>query len=267
VNSRRVKNTGRPVYGRMQPVNRPGRARVRTPRLSLWQWRLLILVALLVAALYGLLKLFAVNTVVVTAPGRAEEIKAETVKLTQAKWQQGNLLTLDDEQLVLDLQQADPLLRSVQVRRKWFHTIAVSALLKQPSLGWSSDNQSFLLDRDGTAIGVLPAGSKLPVVNDGSNLPVKVGQRVTTSRFVAFVTGMVPALAGVGVGVTSLDVKDTTLDLSVTTNKGYRLIMDTSREVSDEMVDLKAVLALLASQKKTPAEYIDLRVAGKAYYK
>jgi hypothetical protein len=90
---------------------------------------------------------------------------------------------------------------------------------------------------------------------------------VTTSRFVAFVGELVPALAANGIGATSLDVKETTLDLSVTTNKGYRLIFDTGRTVAEEMADLKAVLGLLATQKKTPAEYIDLRVSGKAYYK
>jgi cell division septal protein FtsQ len=216
---------------------------------------------------YGLLRLFAINTVVVNSPGRGVEIRAEATKLIADSWQQGNLVTLNDDRLGSKLQLADPLLKSVQVRRRWFHTVIITATLKQPSLGWSSDNQRYLLDRDGTAIGVLPAGSVLPVVNDGSNLPVKTGTRVTTSRFVAFVGELVPALAANGIGATSLDVKETTLDLSVTTNKGYRLIFDTGRTVAEEMADLKAVLGLLATQKKTPAEYIDLRVSGKAYYK
>jgi hypothetical protein len=37
--------------------------------------------------------------------------------------------------------------------------------------------------------------------------------------------------------------------------------------VEEELVDLRAVRTLLTAQKKTPAEYIDLRIAGKAYYK
>jgi hypothetical protein len=64
-----------------------------------------------------------------------------------------------------------------------------------------------------------------------------------------------------------MDVKETTFDLHVTTDKGYKLIMDTSRPVEEGTRDLKAVLALLASQKKAPTEYVDLRIAGKAYYK
>jgi cell division septal protein FtsQ len=266
MSDRRVR-VSRQIYGRVQPLARTNRARVKRPTLSLLQRRLLILVVAVVLAVYGLLRLFAISNVVINSPARGAEIKATVLKLVHGSWQQGSLLTLDEDQLVSDLQQADPLVRSVEVRRKWFHTLRLSVVLKQPSMGWSSDNQFYLLDRDGTAIGMLPAGSKLPVVKDGSNLPVKLGQRVTTSRFVDFTSDLAPALGGAGYGVSGMEVKDTTLDLTVTTDKGYRLVFDTSRPVEEEIADLKAVARTLAAQKRTPAEYIDLRIAGKAYYK
>jgi cell division septal protein FtsQ len=220
-----------------------------------------------VAAAYGLMRIFAINSVVVSSPGRGEEIKVEVQKLIGNTWTQGNLLTFNNGDLESKLQQEDPLLRSVTVRRQWMHTIRVTAVLRQPSLGWSTDNQSFLLDRDGTAIGPLPPGSALPVVSDGSNLPVKVGDRVTTSRFVAFVVALTPALTTSGFPVTGLSIKDTTLDLTVGTAKGYRLVFDTSRTVGEELADLKAVQGVMVAQGRVPSEYIDLRIAGKAYYK
>ena len=265
---RRVR-TSRQVYGRMQPMPRPGRGRGSRPgfSLNLVQRRLLILTALLGVVAYALWRLFAVTTVIVQSPGRGEEIKAETLKLIGESAWQANLLTLNDGALADQLKSTDPLLRSVEVRRKWLHAVRVTAVLKQPSMGWSSDDQQYLLDRDGTAIGPLPAGSTLPVVRDGSNLPVKVGDRVASSRFVDFITELAPALKKAGVNATLMQVRETTLDLDVSTDKGYRLVFDTSRTVEEEMADLKAVQALLASQKKTPTEYIDLRIAGKAYYK
>jgi cell division septal protein FtsQ len=262
VRGRQVRSAGRQIYGRAMPLNRPSRRRWRWPALGPLQRRLLLLAAGVLVAGYAVSRLFAITTITVQAPGRVGEIRAETRKLIDDSWRQKNLLTLNDEEVVSGLQQADPLLR-----RKWFHGINVTAALKQPSMGWSTGNQHYLLDRDGTAIGVLPLGSKLPVVTDGSNLPVQIGTRVAPARFVAFVTALVPALNAEGYGVQSMDVKDTTLDLSVATNKGYRLIFDTGRGVEEEMVDLRAVKALLANQKKTPAEYIDLRISGKAYYR
>ncbi|MDB5178448.1 MAG: Cell division protein FtsQ [Patescibacteria group bacterium] len=269
MNERRVRVPGgRQTYGRQQPTPRPGRRRAaRRIGLGLIPRRLVLLILLLAAAGYGLWQAFAITTVSVKNTARREEIRQETLKLVGGSWRIGNLLTFNEEELVSKLQQDDPLLRSVTVKRRLFHTIEITAVMKQPSMGWSSGNQGFLLDRDGTAIGVFPPGSQLPLVVDGSNLPVQVGARVTSGRFVGFVTELVPALAAEGIGVRGFNVKETTLDLDVVTNRGYRLIFDTSRGVAEEMVDLRAVQKLLATQKKAPAEYVDLRVGGKAYYK
>lgn len=267
MSERRVRFGSRGVYGRAMPLERPRRRGVKVPRPNLWQRRLVLIVIAVVAAGWGIMRLFAITEITVSASGHKAEINTATKKIVEGSLRQGNLLTLDSEELVSKLQQGDPLLRSVEVRRNWLHGITVSAILKQPSLGWSSGNQKYLLDRDGTVIGMLAAGSTIPVVVDGSNLPVQLGQRVVTTRFVNFVAGVTQALAAEGIGVSGLDVKDTTLDLNVSTNKGYRLIFDTSRPVADEIADLKAVRTLLATQHKTPGEYIDLRIAGKAYYR
>jgi cell division septal protein FtsQ len=267
MSARRVRVPGRQSYGRPVPLGRPTRRAMKLPNLGLVPRRLLIMTAGIAVAGFGLWQVFSINAVTVSAPGRGEEIKREALKQIEASWRQKNLLTFDNEAMVSKLQQADPLLRSVEVRRKWPRGIVVTASLKQPSLGWSTGNQKYLLDRDGTVIGALSADSKLPVVTDGSNLPVQIGARVASARFVAFATELVPALAKVGIGAQGLAVTDTTLDLVVSTNKGYRLIFDTAREVEEEIADLKSVQALLATQNKVPAEYIDLRIAGKAYYK
>jgi len=265
MNERRVR-VSRQLYTRSEPLRRPVKSRVPRPAPNLWQRRLMLLAVVILAAGFGVWKLFSVSQVVVHAPGRVGEIQSEAMKLLKSSWRQGNLLTLNEEDLESQLSTTDPILKSVQVRRQFMHGVVLSATLKQPSMGWASDNQRYLLDKDGTAIGALPAGSTLPVVDDGSNLPVKLGQQVVSGRFVDFVTGLGAGLSPLELGVTGLDVKDTTLDLTVTTNKGYQLLMDTSRPLADELADLKAVEGVLAAQKKAPAQYIDLRVAGKAYY-
>ena len=267
MNERRVRAVGRPVYGRAQPLSRPTRRRVRVARVSALQRRLLVIVALVIAAGWGIGQLFAVREVSVSAPGRKAEIESEAHKLVGSTWWWGNLITFDNGGFVSKLQQADPILRNVTVRRHWFHTIVVTASLKQPSLGWNTGNQLYVLDSDGTVIGTQMGTVNFPVVYDGSNLPVQIGQKVVTPHFVEFVDQAVPSLRSLGISVTRLDIKDTTLDLTAQTSKGYKILFDTSRAVGDELSDLHSVLALLVTQKKTPAEYIDLRIAGKAYYK
>ncbi len=263
MSERRVRSVGRPVYGRPQPL--PGRRRGLRLRMGIIPRRLIILVFGGLVLVFILKQSFDINKVDVKSSARSAEIQTQVRALTQTRWRQQNLLTLDATTLENDLLAADPMLKSVEIKRRWPHGIIATAVLKQPSLGWSSGNQAYLLDRDGSAIGLLPAGLALPVVVDGSNLPVELGKKVTSVRFVSFTTEVATALASLELNPTRYEVKDTTLDLYVTTNKGYQLIFDTSRSAGDEVSDLRALLGFLKG--KAPAQYIDLRIAGKAYYK
>jgi cell division septal protein FtsQ len=268
MSDRRVRSSGRPIYGRVQPLSNRTRSRgVKRPRLTALQGRLIFLLIAVIVAGWGIGQLFAIKTVTVNIGSRQAAIATEAKAITNANPWWGNLITFDSAGFVAKLQQNDPLLRSVGVRRQLFHTIVVTAVLKQPSLGWNTGNQGYILDKDGTVIGAAPSPASLPVVFDGSNLPVQIGERAVSGTFVEFVDQVVPGLSGQGIGVIRLDIKDTTLDLSAQTNKGYRILFDTSRPARDELNDLNAVLKLLVTQKKSPAEYIDLRIAGKAYYK
>jgi cell division septal protein FtsQ len=177
---------------------------------------------------------------------------------------QDNLLTLSSAKLSTSLIALDPQLKAVEISRVWPHSIRVVVTAKQPALAWSTGNQSYLLDRDGTVIGNLPNGSTLPTVVDGSNLPVQKGQQVVTATFVTFCNELLTDIPKTGITITGLRVQDTTFDLYAQTNRGYQLIFDTTRPAADEVADLMTVEKTLAG--KTPAHYIDMRIAGKAYY-
>ncbi|HUD10883.1 MAG TPA: cell division protein FtsQ/DivIB [Candidatus Saccharimonadia bacterium] len=266
MSQRRVRS-GREIYGRREPLRRPVRSKIWRPKMTLLQRRLLILVVIVFGGLYGFSRLFAIQHIVVNSPTtRQTAIAGEVRKLIDGSVWQENIVTLDGGKLAADLQKTDPTINTVVVGRSLLHTVIITTTLRQPSLGWSTGDQQYLLDLDGTAIGPFPAGSSLPMVTDGSNLPVSVGQQVAPQQFVAFVVDLVPALKADGYNVTGLNISDTTFDLTVSTNKGYQLIFDTTRAVGDEISDLKSVQALLVQQHKTPSKYVDLRIAGKAYW-
>jgi cell division septal protein FtsQ len=221
----------------------------------------------IIASLLIVKQIFAIKTVNVKSTTRSTDIQAAATKAIASNWWQDNLITFNSDTLAATLRNADPMISSITVHRKWPNGVKLDVTLKSPSIGWSSGNQAYIIDLDGTAIGTLPTGSTLPVVFDGSNLPVTIGQRVASTKFVTFIQQVTPALAASGVVVTQMQVKDTTLDLYVVTNKGYYLLLDTGRPVADTIGDLKQVLTALAAQKRTPVEYIDLRIPNKAYYK
>jgi cell division septal protein FtsQ len=140
---------------------------------------------------------------------------------------------------------------------------------RQPLLAWKSGVQVFALDVEGVAVSYQSdVGLKLPVVEDSTNLPVKIGDRVVPARFVSFATGVIATMPKkTGLQITGLRIPDTTSELYVVTSRKFFIKFDTTREVDEQVGDLKAVLDTLSKQNKTPAEYIDLRIAGKAYYK
>lgn len=269
MNPRRVRRVERPVlYGRPQPLRRSGWRQPGRPQLGLLPRRLIIMSVAGLVLVVALGQIFAIKQVRVEAPnGRSGEVEGEARKLLAHRWRQQNILTFDSEVLEEGLLQADPMIKTVEIRRQWPGSLKLVVTLKQPGLGWMTGDQTYLLDRDGSAIGILPPGSTLPVVVDGSNLPVKPGQHVTSSRFVGFMTELAPALSGLGLAPSRYEVKETTLDLYVMTNRNYRLIFDTSRPAGEQVADLQALLGFLAKQGKAPAEYMDLRITGKAYYK
>lgn len=264
---RQVKNTGRSVYGRssIRPPRKRGR-RVVNP-FGPTTRRLLVLSLVIIAALFVVKQIFAIKTVNVKATTRTSEIQTDATKSITGSWWQDNLITFNSDVLVAKLSAADPMIASISVRRQWPNGVTLTVGLKTPSIGWVSGDQPYVIDLDGIAIGSLPAGSKLPVVLDGSNLPVTIGKKVATGKFVQYIRDVTPALAAAGVNVVALQVKDTTLDLYVVTDKGFYILLDTSRPVGDTVSDLNHVLTALATQKHTPAEYIDLRIPNKAYYK
>ncbi len=74
------------------------------------------------------------------------------------------------------------------------------------------------------------------------------------------------ALAPLHINPGRYEIKDTTLDLYVTMAAGYYVVFDTSRSPTGEVGDLKTLLTFMASQHKTAAQYIDLRISGRAYF-
>lgn len=198
----------------------------------------------------------------------AQHMQRVAAEGASKQWFGRNTLLISPGALSDYIKQAEPGVKQAQVKRSGLHSLSITVTERQPSLNWKSGDTVYLLDADGTVIGESKgAYVKLPTVIDGSNLPVKVGDRVAPQSFVAFASEFSRRAGEAGVAVAQMTVPETTSELMVKTNKGYVLKLDTTRTVSGELGDLKAVLAELAKSRKTPSEYIDLRIEHKAYYK
>jgi cell division septal protein FtsQ len=265
--ARRVRYQPRPSYRpNYRAPQRQSRA-WRPPEFKPWQWRLIFAAIVILLIWAWLAHAFAVTTITVEPGVRQADVGSALRQAMSGHPGQGNLLSLDAGRLTHDLLKLDASLSQATITRKWPHGLNVTVAEKVATIGWQSAGQTYILDRDGVIIGQSNSNGHLLVVQDDSNLPVTVGKRVATAGFVTFCQQLSEQIPNTGLQLTKLEIHDTTFDLYTTTNKGYQLIWDTQRTAGEEITDLQSTLKALSAQHKTPGSYIDLRIAGRAYYK
>lgn len=260
--SRRVNRLPRGVPTRSR--NREASPK-RAPRWLRWVVPALILLWL-VRSFLGAFDIKSIKAVGADgSPDLAAQKQAETLIKKNFMW--GNWLFLTGKKLSDAMRGGDSAVKTVIVKRQWPNKVLITVSLRRPTLNWQTGERKYQLDSDGTIIG--PANNdKLPTITDTSNLPVRAGDRVVPSRFVTFCQDILLQLKPqTGLNVASLRIPDTTSELYVQTDRNYFIKFDTTRPAGDELADLKLVLSQLGKLGKSPNEYIDLRVAGKAYYK
>jgi hypothetical protein len=144
----------------------------------------------------------------------------------------------------------------------------------QPALILTAQNGSFVIDTTGKALLLanrLPTGSnlKLPLVTDQSGLRVTVNRQALTSGNVTFIQTVIAQLATRHFTVSSMELPVGTSELDVHLAEQpytvkFNLESGTARQQAGTFL---ATQAKLQSQSVTPAQYVDVRVDGRAYYK
>jgi hypothetical protein len=143
----------------------------------------------------------------------------------------------------------------------------------QPALVLNARNGSFVVDTTGKAL--LSANSlsptvrlSLPLVTDQGGLRVSLNHQALTAGDVSFIQVIVGQLAARHFSASSMVLPAAASELDVRLN-GQPYAIKFNLENSDARQQVGTFLATqaqLQSQKVTPAQYIDVRVDGRAYY-
>jgi hypothetical protein len=131
----------------------------------------------------------------------------------------------------------------------------------------------FVLDSNGRALisgNQVPRLDELgiPVVNDQSGLPITVGRAALPKGTVDFIEEVVGQLQASKITITSLAFPAGTNELHARIEgAGYYIKFNLHGQAREEVGAFIAVKKHLEVLKKSPAEYVDVRVENKAYYK
>ena len=144
------------------------------------------------------------------------------------------------------------------------HKLEVLVEEHETSLIWQTNGERFLINRAGVVYDLAPADSPLIVVEDLKNVPVNLKQQILTTDFIEFVNFIAANLSRkTSVNVRQMVVPETTFELEVVTNEGWKIIFDTSKSPDTQLTNLANILQSGAK----PREYVDLRILDRVYYK
>lgn len=188
---------------------------------------------------------------------------------------QPRLLFVPREGLAGELRAKLPRLHTVQVTRRMPGTVVLHLQEKVPVAYLLADGRAFALDSAGFAIDArTPAeaiASGLPVVrNNQPSGDLSPGARVVDAAVVELLHDAAVQLPDrLGVTPTELIIPSIgSEEVHVRTSQDWLLYFDARRPVAEQLRGLEQVVTeLLPPEDVARLEYVDLRVAGKVFYR
>lgn len=280
--------------GRLQPY---GAADIRKKSLTVRYWR-----QRAVAIAAGLVILFCVLDVLHLSPSPKVVAltnsttgyflqpisvyqRAASTLFRKSIWN-GNKVTVNTDQITATLRAEFPELSDVSITLPLMgHRAVVYVAPTTPSLLYTTNGGStagtptatttMVLDQNGIAVIAASqlSGSdalKLPTVTDVSGLALKPGKQVLSADSVHFIQTVAGELAAKGVSVASMTLPSAAYELDVyPKGAGYyvKFNMHASGSAMQQVGTFLAVQQRLKAEQRTPSQYIDVRINGRAYYK
>lgn len=208
-------------------------------------------------------------------------LKAEYEQAALTTYQQHTMLSqpwlADYAAMTTSLQEKYPEIERIQVASKLFNPkLQVTARFRTPAFTWrdARGGQQFV-DKNGVLFSRnldahVPDGT-LIAIEDQSGVVLEEGSTVLTQNLMQFVGQLhnkLQPLYAEGNGVEQVVVPRSTREVRIkVANNPYSIKFNTTRDVNEQVGELKVILDHLRANGITPAEYIDLRVAHKAFYK
>jgi hypothetical protein len=144
---------------------------------------------------------------------------------------------------------------------------AVSVTLRHPVAGWTIQNRQYYVDAQGVAFERNYFANPTVQIVDDSGAALQQGTTVASNRFLGFVGRVVALSRASGYTVSQAILPaGTTRQLEVRIDGvGPRVKLSIDRPAGEQVEDMVRALGYVSSQG-IAAQYIDVRVSGKAFY-
>lgn len=207
---------------------------------------------------------FKINSVIVENTSNEELINYFN------NYKNKNILLLGSGEIKNDAVQRFPELINLRVIRGLPNTLKIKLEENRPKLIWQTGGKKFYINSDGFAYAegeniLNNPAENLPLVIDKSDIPVQIGKNIIGKNFINFILELdINFATNTGLAISKYEINDTIFQIITVTNNGLNIIFDTTASATEQLGTLSQ---FLLDHKGEVAEYIDLRVPGKVYYK
>lgn len=181
-------------------------------------------------------------------------------------------LTVDEQAIVQNIKKQFPEVTVASVGLPLLgQKPTVRLNISAPSFSLNVGSQRYIVDKAGVAVDLatkLPLLKNLPVVDDQSGFNVRVGNQVLSTSSVAFITQLVAQSKLSKVPISSITLPPLAQELDVrTSDKPYYTKFYLGGDPSIQIGQFLAARHQFDATHQDPADYLDVRVSGKIYFK
>jgi cell division septal protein FtsQ len=183
-----------------------------------------------------------------------------------------NKLTFDQNAINAKLQKKFPEIIATDIELPFVSQQAnVQLIISKPVFLIANDSKAYVIDEQGIAVNESSQLPKLPsliTVNDQSGFKTRVGQQVLSSNEVHFINQVIAQLRAAHVPVANLTLPPLAQELDLrTADQSYYVKFYLGGDAQVQTGQLLASRHNFAQNDQQPAEYLDVRVPGKIFYK
>ncbi|XOU94897.1 MAG: cell division protein FtsQ/DivIB [Candidatus Kerfeldbacteria bacterium] len=185
-------------------------------------------------------------------------------------FRQDNILLFNKEDFVRNINN-NYSLESINIDKKFPHTLIITIQEKSPFLIYSTNNSKFYLDENGIISSKITDDTdndKITIITNDANEEASANETIFSNDKIVFILNVVEKLPKIdSINVTSYSIPNKiSYQLNVNVEQGYSIYFDMNKDINEQTNKLRRILDESESGD-APTEYIDLRIGERVYIK
>lgn len=258
------------------------RGQLKTDRLKLHELkahrrkilRMLGVVVLIIAFIGFLLANFVITPAVIASQSSPKQVQSDPYRQSMYHYFADHPMErfgflLNSSNFERFIKQKHTEIQTLSIERDWYGgNVRVDLFFRVPLLVWKTGSQQFYVDNQGIAFTYNHFAEPAVAVTDQTGLTPDRSGAVASTRFIRFLGRMVGAVNDYKKGkVVAVVIPPSTREIDLKLEgREYPIKTNSDRDPLQQAEDIAVALAHL-DQKGIKPQYVDLRVAHKAFYK